>query len=124
VLAVTVLPLFEPADPHTLGEHFRTLGGRFLLSFFNIHSKYGTPGSLFGGTVLIQKCIICIHFKIYHRKATIFFGCNMVTAATQPEHNRILSSPVQKPEGNPKLNDIMMTAAQATRIVSVAIAIT
>jgi hypothetical protein len=29
----------------------------------------------------------------------------MVTAATQPEHNRILSSPVQKHESNPTLND-------------------
>jgi hypothetical protein len=29
----------------------------------------------------------------------------MVTAATQPEHNRISSSPVQKHESNPPLND-------------------
>jgi hypothetical protein len=30
---------------------------------------------------------------------------HMVTAATQPEHNRISSSPVQKYESNPTLND-------------------
>jgi hypothetical protein len=29
----------------------------------------------------------------------------MVTAATQPEHNRILSAPIQKHESNPTLND-------------------
>jgi hypothetical protein len=29
----------------------------------------------------------------------------MVTAATQPEHNRISSSPVQKHKSNPTLND-------------------
>jgi hypothetical protein len=29
----------------------------------------------------------------------------MVTSATQPEHNRISSSPVQKHESNPTLND-------------------
>jgi hypothetical protein len=55
--------------------------------------------------VLIQKCIVCIRFKICHRKTTIVFGHNMVTAATQPEHTTILSSPFQKHESNPKLKD-------------------
>jgi hypothetical protein len=39
-LAVSMLPIFKPAEPKTLCEHFRTLvGGRFLcsvLSLFNV----------------------------------------------------------------------------------------
>jgi hypothetical protein len=49
----------------------------------------------------------------------------MVTAATQPEHNRISDSPVQKHENNPTLNDnaacclaIVMTLPNADSHIS------
>jgi hypothetical protein len=55
--------------------------------------------------VLIQKCILCIHFKVCPRKETVLFGHNMVTSATQPGNNMILSCPVQKHDSSPKLKD-------------------
>jgi hypothetical protein len=51
-----------------------------------------------------SKNIICIHFKIYHRKPTVFLGHNMVPSATRPEQNMILSFPVQKHKIKSKLN--------------------